>query len=57
MIIIKDMNMPKNCDDCMFQTSGTYCCKISKEFKENFNLESRLEWCRLAEVSEGVKRV
>ena len=50
-ILIKGMNMPKNCDECRFDAGG-YCLAKSLNFLDwcEVNDRPRPSWCPLVEI-------
>ena len=48
-ILIKDMKMPKGCDECTCN-SGIYCNAMPINFCGYTEDEDRSEWCPLVEV-------
>lgn len=50
-ILIKGMEMPKNCAECEFHQSGyPDWCDLSIRARDIHNTEIRQEWCPLVEV-------
>lgn len=50
-VLIKGMEMPKNCAECEFHQSGyPDWCDLSIRARDIHNTEIRQEWCPLVEV-------
>lgn len=49
-ILIKGMEMPKNCDKCGFQSASRFCNAMSYNFCERTDDIGRPDWCPLIEV-------
>ena len=50
-VLIKGMEMPKNCAECEFHQSGyPDWCDLSIRARDIHNMEIRQEWCPLVEV-------
>jgi hypothetical protein len=50
MVAIKDVEMPKNCAECMVRQN----CKVSDEWDEfDWYYDGRLEGCPLVEIEEN----
>ena len=53
-IVIKDMEMPKSCDDCEFIQRGyPDWCDLSCRSQDVFNPSIRPDWCPIVEFSYG----
>ena len=50
-ILIKDMQMPKNCSECPVALSGKYC-RINKTYTTYIKLPIRPDHCPLVELPE-----
>lgn len=55
MIGIKDMEMPKSCDICDFNTFGQYCDFPRYGMDVNEYIESRHKDCPLIEIEDKEK--
>ena len=55
-VIIKNMDMPKYCNDCQFVEDSFGCCSLTGEHIENYEFWSdeneKPEWCPLKESEE-----
>ena len=49
-ILIKGMEMPKNCDKCGFQSASRFCNAMPYNFCERTDDIGRSDWCPLIEV-------
>lgn len=50
-VLIKDMQMPKNCSECPVALSGKYC-RINKTYTTYIKLPIRPDHCPLTELPE-----
>lgn len=50
-VLVKNMEMPKNCDKCPVALSGKYC-RINKTYTTYIKLPIRPDHCPLVEIPE-----
>jgi len=49
-ILIKGMEMPKNCNSCRLLDWSNGCCSLTNEATTNRRCVYRMEWCPLIEL-------
>ena len=51
-VIVKNMEMPENCDVCRMRTDACFCSAMPKEFCGYADEQKRPDWCPLVELPE-----
>ena len=54
-MIMIDIDMPDNCDECRFSTEYAFCKAMPDNFCGNTDDRKRPEWCPLKEQEELLK--
>ena len=56
-MIMIDMDMPDNCDECRFNTKYGFCKAMPDNFCGNTDDRKRPEWCPLKEQEAKIERL
>lgn len=51
-VLIKGMEMPDNCEQCVFQSDAGFCIAMPMNFCGYTETDKRAEWCPLVDLGK-----